>query len=78
MNCVQPEIAAMEYFWPKLVAGGVVIIDDYGFSGHEAQKTAADTFAESVGVKILSLPTGQGLMLKPTVADSDAVAVSSR
>lgn len=65
MNCVQPEIAAMEYFWPKLVAGAIVIIDDYGFSGHEAQKRAADRFAASVGTKILSLPTGQGLLLKP-------------
>jgi len=65
MNCVQPEIAAMEYFWPRLVAGGIVIIDDYGFSGHEAQKRAADKFAASVGAKILSLPTGQGLLLKP-------------
>ena len=65
MNCVQPEVAAMEYFWPKLVAGGVVILDDYGFSGHEAQKRAADQFAASVGARILSLPTGQGLLIKP-------------
>lgn len=65
MNCVQPEIAAMEYFWPKLVPGAVVIIDDYGFSGHLAQKKAADKFAASVGAEILSLPTGQGLLLKP-------------
>ena len=69
MNCVRPEIAAMEYFWPKLGAGGVVIIDDYGFAGHEAQKRAADEFADTVGAKILSLPTGQGLLLKPGTAD---------
>lgn len=65
MNCVQPETAAMEYFWPKLTPGAIVIIDDYGFSGHEAQKISADNFATSVGTRILSLPTGQGLLLKP-------------
>lgn len=65
MNCVQPEVAALEYFWPKLSAGGVVILDDYGFSGHEAQKRAADRFAESVGCQVLTLPTGQGLLFKP-------------
>ena len=78
MNCVQPEIAAMEYFWPRLVAGGIVIIDDYGFSGHEAQKRAADRFAASVGARILSLPTGQGLLLKPGPAKLGADAASPR
>ena len=66
MNCVQPEIAAMEYFWPRLVAGAIVIIDDYGFSGHEAQKKAADKFAANLGIEILTLPTGQGMLVKPS------------
>lgn len=65
MNCVFPEKAALEYFWPKVIKSGVVILDDYGFKGHEAQAKAADDFAESVGVKILCLPTGQGMLLKP-------------
>lgn len=64
MNCVQPEVAALEYYWPKLSPGGVVILDDYGFSGHEAQKRAADRFADSVGSRVLTLPTGQGLLFK--------------
>jgi len=37
MNCVQPQIAPMEHYSPKLDAVGIVIIDDYGFYGHEAQ-----------------------------------------
>ena len=64
MNCVGPEIAAIEYFWPKLVQGGIVILDDYGWSAHLAQKLAMDGFATKVGKKILSLPTGQGLIIK--------------
>ncbi len=31
MNCVVPEVAALEFFWPKLVSGGLVILDDYGY-----------------------------------------------
>ncbi len=65
MNCAYPERAALEYFWPKMVPGALAILDDYGFSGHESQKRAADEFAQSVGVRVLSLPTGQGLILKP-------------
>lgn len=64
MNCTAPEIAALEYFWPRLVPGAAIVLDDYGFAGHEAQKHAADDFARSRGVEILPLPTGQGLLLR--------------
>ena len=64
MNCVQPEIEAIRYFWPRMVPGGIVLLDDYGWAGHEAQKLAADEFAKSEGTTILSLPTGQGLLIK--------------
>ncbi len=67
MNCVRPEMDALKFFWPKMVAGGIVILDDYGWGGmHDAQKKAQDKFAESVGVKILTFPTGQGMMIKPS------------
>lgn len=65
MNIVAPERAALEYFWPKLVSGAIVLFDDYGWSGYIAQKQAHDAFAESKGVKILNLPTGQGMLIKP-------------
>ena len=65
MNCTAPEIAAIRYFWPKLVPGGFVLLDDYAYSGYEEQHRAFDAFAAAHGVEILSLPTGQGLILKP-------------
>ena len=65
MNCVAPEVAALEYFWDRIVSGGVVLFDDYGFPGHEDQKRAHDAFAMKKNVSILALPTGQGLIIKP-------------
>jgi len=65
MNCVEPEIAAAEFFWDKLVSGGIMILDDYGWSMYYEQKKAFDIFASQKGVKVLSLPTGQGLIFKP-------------
>jgi O-methyltransferase len=65
MNLAAPEKAALDYFWPKMVPGAIVVLDDYGFQGHEEQRIMADAFAASKGTKILSLPTGQGLLLKP-------------
>jgi hypothetical protein len=65
MNLVLPEIAAIRYFWDKLVPGAPVILDDYGWLGYEAQKVAMDEFAAGKGLKVLPLPTGQGLLIKP-------------
>ncbi len=66
MNNSIPEIAAAEYFWDKVVSGGVIILDDYGWGGYHAeQKTAFDKFTEARGIKVFSLPTGQGLIFKP-------------
>ena len=64
MNCVEPEITAVNYFWDKLVPGGVILLDDYGFPMHIHQKIAFDEFAKLKSVKILSLPTGQGIIIK--------------
>jgi hypothetical protein len=66
MNCVAPEVAALEFFWDKLVSGAVVVLDDYGYlNQHDEQRKAHDLFAQSKKVEILVLPTCQGLMLKP-------------
>jgi O-methyltransferase len=65
MNCVQPEIAAAEYFWDRLAPGAFVLLDDYGHPLHVAQKVAFDEFALRKNVKILHLPTEQGVMMKP-------------
>ena len=61
----EPEIAAAHFFWDKIVPGGVVILDDYGFKGHEEQKAAFNEFAKQKNVPILQLPTGQGIIFKP-------------
>ena len=65
MNGVEPEIAAANYFWDKLVSGGVMILDDYGFPAHIVQKRAFDIFAKEKGVSILYIPTGQAIIFKP-------------
>ena len=65
MNVVAPEIAAANYFWDKLVKGGIVVLDDYGFPQHINQKLAFDDFARQKKVEILALPTGQAIIIKP-------------
>ena len=64
MNSVIPEVSALEYFWEKMVPGGMIVLDDYGYPGCIEQKTAHDAFARSKGTMVLSLPTCQGLIVK--------------
>jgi len=64
MNIVEPEMAAIRHFWPKLSPGAPVVLDDYGWAEYAPQQVAMDAFADSVGCKVLTLPTGQGLLLK--------------
>ncbi len=65
MNIAEPEIASLKFFWDNLVPGAPVLLDDYGWLGHSLQKEQMDKFASEKGVKILTMPTGQGLLLKP-------------
>ena len=63
-NCVGPESAALEFIWDKVIKGGIIIFDDYGFPGHGPQKLAHDEFAYSKGCLIYTCPTGQGILIK--------------
>lgn len=65
MNCVVPEVAALEHFYPRLIPGAIVLLDDYGALEYIDQKVAHDAFAREHGVQILTLPTGQGMFIKP-------------
>lgn len=65
MNHPTPESGALKCVLPKLSKGGVIVFDDYGWWGYSAQKMALDPIAAEYNLKILELPTGQGLLLKP-------------
>lgn len=65
MNTAAPEVAAMEHFWPRMTSGAMIVLDDYGYPGCINQKLAHDEWARSKGVQVLSLPTCQGLIIKP-------------
>jgi O-methyltransferase len=64
MNIVEPEIAAIEFFWDRLEKSAIVVLDDYGWDARRLQKEAFDDFAKRKGIMIATLPTGQGLIVK--------------
>lgn len=64
LNSYKPEIECMEVLWDKIVPGGIIVLDDYGFPGCESQLYHHNEFIEKKNKKILTLPTGQGLIIK--------------
>lgn len=64
MNAASPECAALEFFWPLLSPRGLILMDDYAYFRCNPQGDALDNVARRLGIEILSLPTGQGLILK--------------
>jgi len=64
MNSAPAELGALEILFDRVVKGGIIIFDDYGWSAYRAQKEAEDQFMEKKGYEIVELPTGQGMMIK--------------
>ncbi len=53
-NFYLPSKIALEHFWPRLVAGGVLLLDDYGIVPGETK--AVDEYFADKNVKIERLP----------------------
>jgi hypothetical protein len=64
MNSLAPELAALDYFWDKLSKGGMIVLDDYAYVTCDLQYHAHNNWAKQKGICILSLPTGQGLIIR--------------
>lgn len=64
LNNAAAEIDSAEILWPRLVPGAIVVLDDYAFAGHEEQYRAWNAFAARQDLRILTLPTGQGMLIK--------------
>ena len=65
LNCTKPEVVAFNFFWDRLVPGAIILLDDYAQRLFRPQKIGLDAIAQEKGVRIASLPTGQGLVIKP-------------
>lgn len=64
LNNAYAEKKALDYIWPYLQLGGIIVLDDYGYPGFEEQQKMHDEFARSHNTSVLCLPTCQGIIIK--------------
>ena len=64
MNSEQAEILALDYLFDKVVPGGLIVLDDFGWSCNRNQNIAERAFMNERDHQVLELPTGQGVILK--------------
>lgn len=61
LNSMKSTLSALEYFYPLMSTGSVILFDDYGWSGFKDTKKAIDTFFHDKPGTLLKMPTGQAL-----------------
>lgn len=70
VDLYEPTLASLNYFYPRLIEGGIIVMDDYGYFTCPGAYKAANDFASSHNIKIIHLTTGQGIILKINQGDT--------
>jgi len=64
LNSAAATTASLEFFWPRLQAGGVIVFDDYGWTFFDETRVAVNEFFASLPGTLLPLPTGQAFYFR--------------
>lgn len=64
VDLYMPTKASLDFFFPQVVPGGLVVVDDYGFTSWPGVKQAVDEFCSTWSVPLIRLTTGNAILLK--------------
>lgn len=64
LNVAEPELAALEQIFDRIVPGGMIVFDDFGFSRYSKTRELEADFMSRRGLTIFESPTGQGIFIK--------------
>jgi O-methyltransferase len=60
----QPTRDSIEFFYPRINSGGILVCDDYGFSTCPGARRAVDEFLSTKPEKILEMPCGNAFLIR--------------
>ena len=64
VDLYQPTRDSIEFFYPRVNAGGLILCDDYGFTSCPGATKAIDEFFQDKKEKMISLSEGGGFVIK--------------
>jgi hypothetical protein len=64
VDLYQPTLNAIDFFYPRMVEGGIILSDDYGFATCPGARRAFDEYMKEMPEKIIHVPTGQAFIIK--------------
>jgi O-methyltransferase len=65
LNASAPTRVALEHSYPRVVAGGAIVFDDYGWNPASfEQRDVVDEFCRPLPECLIALPSGQALLTK--------------
>jgi hypothetical protein len=68
----QPTSDSINFFYPRMVPGGLMVLDDYGFTSCPGAKKAADDFLRDKTESVVMLSCGSGLLIKSPLLTNTA------
>lgn len=67
-----PTMESLEFFYPRLSLGGILICDDYGFSSCLGATLACDRYLADKPEAMVQLPDGGGFLIKGVTTAANA------
>ncbi len=64
VDLYQPTRDAIDFFYPRLLPGGILLFDDYGFMTCPGARRAVDEHRRSSSDAFIRLPTGQAFLTR--------------
>jgi O-methyltransferase len=64
VDLYQSTLDCCQYFYSRLVPGGILLFDEYAFAPSRGEKDAVDEFFAGKPESPITLPTGQAVVLK--------------
>ncbi|BFU93738.1 MAG: methyltransferase MtfD [Nitrospira sp.] len=63
VDLYQPTLDSLDFFYPRMTCGGLILCDDYGFRSCPGAKNAMDSYFSDKPDLVIALPTGQAFVL---------------
>jgi hypothetical protein len=72
VDLYQPTLDSISFFYPRMVPGGIILLDDYGFDNCKGVTEAVDCFMADKPEPIVNVASGGAFILKEDASRADA------